>query len=169
MPNKAIGISACYIVNARQYGTNKVTEKITAFLKFLVKNNISIIPVCPEQLGGLPTPRVPSEIRNNRVVNKEGIDVTAQFEKGANEVLKIFNFQDVKVAILKQFSPSCGNGKVYNGEFNSTVISGKGKTTEVLEQNGITVYTEEDIDNLSFIEKHFNIDCTELQNQLNKL
>ena len=66
MPNKVIGISACYIVNARQYGTNKVTEKMTTFLKFLINNSISLILICPEQLGGLPTPRVPSEKRNDR-------------------------------------------------------------------------------------------------------
>lgn len=169
MPNKVIGISACFIVNARQHGTNKITEKMTAFLKFLIKNNISIVPICPEQLGGLTTPRVPSEIKNNSVVNKAGIDVTMQFERGANEVLKILNFQDIKVVILKQFSPSCGNGKIYNGDFNGTVISGKGKTTELLERNGISVYTEEDLDDLSFIEKHFNIDCEEIQKELLKL
>lgn len=142
-------VSACLVgVNCRYDGKDSKNDKI---LKF-IKNNKCIL-ICPEQLGGLSTPRFPAEIveiKNNRkiVKNNKGIDVTDEFYKGAYETLKIAKLYDIKTAILKSRSPSCGYGKIYDGSFSGNLIEGKGITAELLESNGIKIYTEEDIDEL---------------------
>ena len=103
------------------------------------------IPVCPEQLGGLTTPRTPAEQRGSKFITKDGEDVTAQFERGAEEVLKIAKLSGCKEAILKSKSPSCGSGKVYDGTFSGTLIDGDGVAAELLKQNNIRVFTEDEI------------------------
>jgi len=100
------------------------------------------IPVCPEQLGGLTTPRLPSEIRNGRVFSSEGRDVTPEFEKGAAAVLQIAKEYGCTKAILKARSPSCGKGQIYDGTFSGKLVDGNGKTTALLLENGIEVITE---------------------------
>ncbi|CDG34828.1 protein of unknown function DUF523 [Acetivibrio thermocellus BC1] len=115
----------------------------------------TLIPVCPEQLGGCPTPRVPSEIADgdgadvldgkSRVMNKNGEDVTEYFIKGAQEVLKIAKTMGIKKAILKARSPSCGFGSIYDGTFSGKTKRGNGVTSEILVRNGVSVLTEEDI------------------------
>lgn len=104
------------------------------------------IPVCPEQLGGLPTPRIPAEQKGDKVFNKEGKDVTSEFENGAKETLKIAQRFDCKEAILKFKSPSCGSGKIYDGTFSKRLIDGDGVTAALLKKNGIKVISEEDIE-----------------------
>ena len=107
------------------------------------------IPICPEQLGGLPTPRVPAEQRRVdgkiTVINKEGKDVTAEFEKGAREVLKFCKKLEIEKVILQPRSPSCGVGQVYSGEFNGTLVEGDGITAKLLKENGIEVVSIDDI------------------------
>ena len=115
-----------------------------------------LLKICPEQLGGLTTPREPAEIKGataNEVLNgkggvytKSGKNVTKAFIQGAEEVLKIAQTYHIQKAILKANSPSCGKGKVYNGAFNGTLIEGNGITTELLIKAGIEVITEEDLD-----------------------
>ena len=78
----------------------------------------NLIPVCPEQLGGLPTPRIPAERVNNKVVNQAGVDVTKEYQLGAEEALKIAKLYNCEKAILKEKSPSCGCGKIYDGTFS---------------------------------------------------
>ncbi|MBS4537980.1 DUF523 domain-containing protein [Clostridium sp. D2Q-11] len=142
-------ISACLVgVNCKYNGKNSENKKLMEF----VKNNKSIL-VCPEQLGGLSTPRLPVEIvdrvDDKKIVrDKLGKDVTKEFYKGAEETLKIAKFFDAEVAILKAKSPSCGYGKIYDGSFYGRLIEGKGITAELLEKNGIKIYTEEDIEKL---------------------
>ena len=104
----------------------------------------TLIPVCPEQLGGLPTPRYPSEIRGGRVINNIGEDVTAYYEKGAGEALNIAKLFGCERAVLKARSPECGSKEIYDGTFTKTVIPGKGITAALLEENGIEVYDETD-------------------------
>lgn len=114
----------------------------------------NIIPVCPEQLGGLTTPRLPAEIKDGggqdvldglaRVVDKEGTDVTDQFIKGAYETLKLARLLGARKAILKEKSPSCGPGKIYDGNFKGNLIDGSGVTAALLRSNGIEVSSEED-------------------------
>lgn len=100
-----------------------------------------IIPICPEQLGGLPTPRPASEIIGDKVINNEGTDVTSNYQKGAEEALKIAKLLGIKKALLKAKSPSCGNGKIYDGTFSGTLIDGDGITTKLLKENNIEVIT----------------------------
>ena len=130
-------VSACLLgLNCKYDGGNNYSEEIDEFLK-----DYDVIPICPEIMGGLPTPRVPSEVLGDKVVNKEGIDVTPQFNKGAKEVLFLAKKYNIKKALLKAKSPSCGNGQIYDGTFSHTLIDGDGVTTKLLKENGIEVIT----------------------------
>ncbi|MGM9641472.1 MAG: DUF523 domain-containing protein [Faecousia sp.] len=137
---KRILVSACLLGTGCRYdGKNKGNE---AVLQLLRREDLQLIPVCPEQLGGLPTPRAPSERRGERVVNCAGDDVTAQFRKGALEALRFAERFGCRCAILKERSPSCGSGQIYDGTFTGTLTDGSGVTAELLKQNGITVVGE---------------------------
>ena len=121
-------------------------NRLKKSIKQLVDHNLAV-PICPEEAGGLSTPRVPSEQQTNgRVQSKEGIDVTIQFERGAQLALEIAQQHHSKIAILKSKSPSCGSGMVYDGTFTGTLREGDGVTAELLKRNGITVYTEEEFE-----------------------
>lgn len=114
------------------------------------------LPVCPEQLGGLPTPRPPAEILNldgkdvvagrGLVYNKEGTDVTRDYLAGAHKTLQLALEHQVTVAILKERSPSCGVSLIYDGRFNGTRHPGQGVTAALLAQHGIQVYSEQTLD-----------------------
>ena len=102
------------------------------------------IPVCPELFGGLPCPRTPAErTGNQRVVAKDGRDVTEEFVRGAEETLRIAKLYGCSHAILKAKSPSCGLGKIYDGTFSNVLKDGNGITTDLLLQNGVTVEVKE--------------------------
>ncbi len=134
-------ISACLLgVNCRYNATGKAVPELEELMK-----KHTLIPVCPEQLGGLSTPRSPAEIKGDFVFGKDGIDVTEEFLKGAKETLKIAKLYNCKYAILKERSPSCGNKKIYDGTFSKTIIDGDGVTAKLLKQNGITVFGESEI------------------------
>lgn len=137
-------VSACLIGNNCKYnGKNNKNEKIIEFLK-----DKEVILVCPEVMGGLSTPRLKSEILVNnkelKVINEEGKDVTNNFIVGAQIALKRAIANNVKLAILKEKSPSCGVKQIYNGEFNGTKVEGSGVFARLLKENGIKVLTEED-------------------------
>ena len=133
--------SACLLgIRCRYDGKSKPNEKVLALSKKEV-----LIPVCPEQFGGLPTPREPSEQRGEKVVTKSGKSVTENFKNGAEEVLKLAKLFNINEAILKQRSPSCGSGQIYDGTFSETLIKGDGVTTALLKSNGIKVVSEEDL------------------------
>ena len=134
-------VSACLLgVNCKYNGKNNKNDKVLEYIK-----DKYVIPICPEDFGGLPTPRIPSEIKNNRVINKEENDVTNNFVTGANKVLEIAKTLGIKKALLKQKSPSCGSGKIYDGTFTGNIINGDGITTKLLKENNIEVITEEDL------------------------
>ena len=97
------------------------------------------IPVCPEQLGGLPTPRPPCEILSGQVVDRNGTDRTECFQKGAQAVLALAQTYGAKQALLQNRSPSCGTGWIYDGTFSKTLIAGDGITARLLQENGIQV------------------------------
>lgn len=101
-----------------------------------------LVPVCPEQLGGLSTPRAPSERQGDRVVMDNGTDVTAQYRRGAESALALCRLLGCEVAVLKERSPSCGHGRIYDGTFSGTLTAGSGITAELLTQNDIPVYGE---------------------------
>lgn len=130
-------VSACLLgTNCKYSGGNNYSEEVMEYLK-----DYEIIPICPEQLGGLPTPRPASEIIGDKVINNEGTDVTSNYQKGAEEALKIAKLLGIKKALLKAKSPSCGNGKIYDGTFSGTLIDGDGITTKLLKENNIEVIT----------------------------
>lgn len=133
-------VSACLLGACCRYdGNSRPDEDIIALGK-----KHTLIPVCPEQLGGLPTPREPSEIMGSRVINRAGTDVTAQYERGADEAVKLARLLECEVAVLKEKSPSCGCKKVYDGSFSGRLIIGNGVTAKKLIQNGICVFGETD-------------------------
>ena len=143
--------SACLLgIKCRYNGKSKTNKKV---LK-LVKKEV-LIPVCPEQLGGMATPREPAEIVGGdgrdvlkgeaKVVTKSGKDVTENFVKGARQVLKIAKLFGIKEAILKQKSPSCGCGKIHDGTFSGKIIKGYGATASLLKKHGIKVISEEEL------------------------
>ncbi len=142
MENKIMKIcSACLLgINCRYDGKSKPNKKVLE----LSKKEI-LIPVCPEQLGGLPIPRGPYEIKDGKVVSNSRENVTNEFKKGAEETLKITKLFNVKKAILKQKSPSCGCGQIYDGTFSGKIIKGDGITAALLKKNGIKIITEEDL------------------------
>lgn len=137
-------ISACLIgVNCKYNGGNNENELVTEYIK-----DKEIIIICPEIMGGLSTPRNPSEIKLDKVITNKGQDVTENFKKGAEEALKLAKKFNVKKALLKSKSPSCGSNCIYDGTFTNTLIEGDGLTTKLLKQNGIEVITEKDLINI---------------------
>ncbi len=107
-----------------------------------------IVPVCPEQLGGLPTPRVPSERRGERVVTAGGRDVTEAYRRGAEAALALCQQNGCEAAVLKEKSPSCGCGQIYDGTFSRRLIAGDGVTVELFKAHGIVVCGESDVEKL---------------------
>ena len=133
--------SACLLgINCRYDGQIIPNDKVIA----LAKREI-LIAVCPEQLGSLSTPREPAEQKGNKVVTKSRIDVTRNFKEGAKQVLKLAKLFNIQEAILKQGSPSCGCGWIYDGTFSNRLIRGDGVTTILLKKNKIKVISEEDL------------------------
>lgn len=106
---------------------------------------VEIIPVCPEVLGGLPTPRTPAEIVNGEVRTRDGQSVDREFRQGAWQALKIAREKQVKVAILQSRSPSCGVKEIYDGTFSGTRIAGSGIFASLLKDHGIEVIDIEDL------------------------
>lgn len=134
-------VSACLLgARCRYDGASKSHPEIEALAKCH-----EVVPVCPEQLGGLATPRPPAERHGERVVTKTGADVTEQYRRGAEETLKLCKLLGCKAAVLKARSPSCGCGEVYDGTFSGTLTTGDGVTAELLKAHGIAVYGESQI------------------------
>jgi len=133
--------SACLLgINCRYDGKIIPNDEVIR----LAKKEI-LIPICPEQLGGLSTPREPAEQKGEKVITISGVDVTRNFIKGAEQVLTLAQLYGIKEAILKQESPSCGCGRIYNGIFSNRLIQGDGVTTILLKKNKIKVITEQDL------------------------
>jgi len=134
-----IGVSACLLgVRCKYDGTSNYTAEAVRGLA----ERYTLIPVCPEQLGGLTTPRPPAEILNGRVITKDGLDVTESFQRGAEETLEIFKVLKLEAAILKEGSPSCGSSLIYDGTFTGVKIPGMGLTVRVLRDQGVAVISE---------------------------
>ena len=137
-------ISACLLgVQCRYDGESKPIMQTVALMA-----RYHLVPVCPEQLGGLPTPREPSERQGEAVVMKNGADVTAQYRRGAEQALHLARLYGCKAAVLKERSPSCGSGNIYDGTFSGCLTPGDGVTAALLKENGITVYGESEIEML---------------------
>ncbi len=133
-------VSACLLSLPCRYD-GKV-KSCPAVLRLAQKH--MLIPVCPEQMGGLPTPRVPSERQGGFVMNRDGADNTAAFRRGARCALDIARLTGCQTAVLRAQSPSCGCGKIYDGTFSGTLTDGNGVTAELLLQNGLRVMSDDD-------------------------
>ena len=110
-----------------------------------LKDRYELIPVCPEELGGLKTPRIPAEIVKDRVITENGQDVTKNYQNGALKALEIAKAHNISLAILKSKSPSCGKGQVYDGTFTKTLTEANGITVSCLIKNGIKVLSESEL------------------------
>lgn len=133
-------ISACLIgLNCKYDGGNNENKKLIEMMK-----EEDLIPVCPEQLGGLKTPRAGARRKENKVITREGIDVTKEYKKGAEEVLKLAQKLNIKKAILKSKSPSCGVDEIYDQKFTASLVKRDGVTAELLRKNGIQVVSSDE-------------------------
>jgi uncharacterized protein YbbK (DUF523 family) len=143
-------ISACLLgVKCRYDGCSKPSEKVC---ELFLQNKKNYIPVCPEQLGGLPTPRIPAEIQNStgedvllgkaKILDKNGKDMSENFIRGAEETLKIAKMFGVDEFIGRHNSPSCGCGKIHDGTFTDILKEGNGITVALLKQSGIKVISD---------------------------
>ncbi|MCF2620083.1 DUF523 domain-containing protein [Oscillibacter valericigenes] len=131
-------VSACLLGTPCRYdGKAKKNEAVCALAE-----RFELIPVCPEVLGGLPTPRTPSERRGERVVMRDGRDVTAEYLRGAEKALELARREGIAAAVLKERSPSCGSGEIYDGSFTGALTAGDGVTAELLKAESIAVYSE---------------------------
>lgn len=144
-----IMVSACLAgINCKYDGGNNRDPRV---LKLMEENEV--LTICPEQLGGLPTPRVPSEIRDGHVITKDGRNVDREFQSGAEESLSLAKQFQPDLIILKSRSPSCGVKEHYDGSFSGTLIPGPGVTARLLMENGFQVMDSEDpeFNGLSFV------------------
>jgi len=134
-------VSACLLgVSCRFDGGAKQDHRVIALAKSVV-----VVPVCPEQLGGLATPRPRHERNGNAVVSEHGVDATAAFERGAREAARIAVLAGCRCAVLKARSPSCGLGRIYDGTFTGVLTDGNGVLVDLLLSEGLSVYTEDDV------------------------
>lgn len=141
MAKEKILVSACFLHEGYKYsgGSNFNPEVLRLQEKY------DFVLICPEVFGGLPTPRIPSEQVGDKVYSSIGTDVTENFYSGAYKALQLAKENNITKAILKAKSPSCGKGKVYDGSFTHTLIDGNGVACKLLMDNGITVYTEDEL------------------------
>ena len=144
MEKKKVFVSSCLLGCACRYdGASKPSERVMRFV-----SECEYVHACPEVLGGLPTPRVPSEIVGDRVVMANGTDVTAQYQKGARSALDLALAHRCEFAILKARSPSCGKGLIYDGTYTKTLVCGNGVTAQLFIDNGIKVFDETELEGL---------------------
>lgn len=140
-----IMVSACLLGdNCKYNGGNNFHKELVNFLK-----DYEVIKICPEVMGGLSIPRIPAEIKNNKVINQKEVDVTKEYYRGAEKTLKIAQDNNIKIAILKKHSPSCGSGYVYDGTFSHTLTKGDGITAKLLKENGIMILNEDNYNKMN--------------------
>lgn len=135
-------VSACLLgENCKYSGGSNYDQRIADYIEGL-KGRVRVMAVCPEVMGGLKTPRTPAEIREGRVITAKGQDVTKAYETGALKTLACAGAGGCRYAVLKERSPSCGCGEIYDGTFTHTLIPGDGVTAALLKKNGILVLGE---------------------------
>lgn len=136
-----IAVSACLLGhNCKYSGGNNRSQKVLDHIE-----GHEVIPVCPEVAGGLPTPRVPIELKDGRAINRDGEDVTDAFRKGAAISLAKVQEAGIDLAILQPRSPSCGSKQIYDGTFTKTLIDGKGMFAQALAEAGIPMLDGDDV------------------------
>ena len=137
-------VSACLMgMRVRYDGKSKPCEAVIGLTE-----KHELIPVCAEVFGGLPTPRVPAERVGERVITRDGRDVTAEYVRGAEEIARLAGIYHCTHAILKEKSPSCGKGRIYDGTHTGTLTEGNGVLAGLLMEMGVKVVGETEIDRL---------------------
>ena len=139
-------ISMCLLGEPCRYDGKSVPLDGTIIEK--LKEKYTLVTVCPEQEGGLPTPRIPAERMGKNVVRRDGVDVTAEYRKGAEVALSLCRRFGISIALMKAKSPPCGAGRIYDGTFSGTLTDGDGVTVSLLSGNGIKIFTENDVNSL---------------------
>jgi len=134
-------VSACLLGQPVRYDGKSKAIKELQWLQSLQADD-RLVVICPEVAGGLATPRAPAEQRGGLVITVQGEDVTQEFNEGAKQALVLCKKHNIKFALLKARSPSCGNTEIYDGSFSNNLILGMGVTARLLELNGIKVYSE---------------------------
>lgn len=141
---KKLLISACLCGKNTKYNGG---NNLVPYLQEL-KDSFDLFLICPEVMGGLPTPRDPSENQGDLVFSDKGKNVTSEFQLGAERALEIARKNDIHLALLKESSPSCGSHKIYDGTFSGKKILGEGVTAKLLKENHIKVFSEEQLNEL---------------------
>ena len=141
---KKILVSACLLGEKCRYdGKSKPCGSVIK-----LSERFDLVPICPEVFGGLPTPRIPAEIVDGAVLRKDGVDVTNNYKIGAQKALDIAIQNNIKIAVLKEKSPSCGKDIIHNGKFDGELSRGNGITVNLFLKHGINVYKESEVDKL---------------------
>jgi uncharacterized protein YbbK (DUF523 family) len=134
-------VSACLLgIYCRYDGRCETDERVMA----LSRDHV-LIPVCPEQLGGLPTPRAAVELLDGRAVTRDGADLTEAFERGVGQAMRVAGLTGARVAVLQPRSPSCGRGIIYDGTFSGTRVEGDGVLAQALAARGVTLLVPDDL------------------------
>ena len=134
-----IAVSACLLGHDCKYnGGNNRSQKVLDYIE-----GHEVIPVCPEVTGGMPTPRVPVELKNDSAINRDGEDVTEFFRRGVE--LTMEKLEGINLAILQPRSPSCGCKQIYDGSFTKTLIDGKGMFAQALAEADIPMMDGDDV------------------------
>ena len=136
-----IAVSACLLGhNCKYSGGNNRSQKVLDYIE-----GHEVIPVCPEVTGGMPTPRVPVELKDSKAINRDGEDVTEFFQRGVEKTMEKLDGQNIDLAILQPRSPSCGCKQIYDGTFSKTLIDGKGMFAQALAEAGIPLMDGDDV------------------------
>ena len=136
-----IAVSACLLGhNCKYSGGNNRSQKVLDYIE-----GHEVIPVCPEVTGGMPTPRVPVELKDSKAINRDGEDVTEFFQRGVEKTMEKLDGQNIDLAILQPRIPSCGCKQIYDGTFTKTLINGKGMFAQALADAGISMMDGDDI------------------------
>ena len=136
-----IAVSACLLGhNCKYSGGSNRSQKVLDYIE-----GHEVIPVCPEVTGGMPTPRVPVELKDGKAINRYGEDVTEFFLRGVEKTMEKLDGEDIDLAILQPRSPSCGCKQIYDGSFTKTLIEGKGMFAQALAAAGITMIDGDDV------------------------
>ncbi len=139
-------VSACLVgENCKYDGGNNHNKQL---FYDLLAEGMDVVAVCPEVAGGLTIPRTPAERVGDKVLTKDGVDVTAQYVAGAEKACALAKSHGCKAAILKKNSPSCGCGEIYDGTFTGTLVKGKGVAAEKLKKKGLIIYNEDNYEKI---------------------
>ena len=141
---KKILVSACLLGEKCRYdGKSKPCDSVIK-----LSEKFELVPICPEVFGGLPTPRIPTEIVDGAALRKDGVDVSNEYKIGAQKALNIAIQNNINIAVLKEKSPSCGKDLIHNGKFDGGLVEGNGITVDLFLNNRINVYKESEVDKL---------------------